>query len=143
MVKKVLLIMAFAFTFAMASPVGEAQATTNMVTQIQAQKAAQAKVMVQIKAEMAQLQLARPAGWWGWAQCLGAVAVWVGTNVAIGLKVAALVKKAGSIRSAVQKAMVRIKKLPAAKKKLEVAKLFVAVGGEVLGMGAIVQYCFS
>lgn len=143
MVKKLFVIMAFTFALVMGGPIAEAQAATNTATYIQVQESVQTKLMIQIKAEMDQLQLARPAGWWGWTQCLASVAVWVGTNATLGLKVASLVKKAGSIKIAIQKAMTRINRLSKDKKKLAVATLFTAVGAEILGIGGIVAFCFS
>ena len=143
MIKKLIVVMALAFTLAMAQPVGEARAATNTAVAVQAQQAAQAALMVQIQDELDQLRLAEPAGFWGWAQCLGAVAAVVGGSAIVAAKVAVLVKKAGSIMKVIAKAKTRIDRLPKAKRLGEYGQVLRTIGLEVLGVTAIYYACFN
>ena len=140
MIKKIIVVMALAFTLAMASPAGEARAATNTATYAQV---AQAKLIASIELELEQLALAQPAGFWGWAQCLGAVAAVVGGSAVVAAKIAVVVKKAGSIKRVIVKAKARIDKLPWNKKAGEYGSVLRSIGLEVLGVTAIYYACFT
>ena len=85
---------------------------------------------------------AQPAGWWGWTQCLGTVAAWAASNAFIAAKIATLVKKAGSLRRAIQKAQAKVGQYPKSKKRWTAIALIGGVGTEISGVGAVVAACF-
>ena len=91
----------------------------------------------------AEAALAAPSGWWGWTNCIRAVVVFAGTNALAGLKVASLVKKAGSITRAIQKLQARIARLPKAQKRGAIIAGIIGVGGELAGVNEIVTNCFD
>ena len=143
MFKKTVLVLILVSTLAMAGPSGEAQAATNTATQVQVQQAAQAALATQVQAELDALELARPAGWWGWTMCLTSVAAFAASNGFAAYKVAKLVKAAGSIRAAVAKQQARISKLSKARKQVEVRRMFLGVIAEIFAVDAIVDNCFN
>lgn len=87
--------------------------------------------------------LMQPDGWWGWTVCVSTVILWAGTNAFAAAKVAALIRKAGSIRAAVEKAQRAVALASRAQKARAVASALLGVAGEVVGVGGIVDACFS
>ena len=87
--------------------------------------------------------LARPDGWWGWTQCVGAVAVWGASNAFAAAKVASMVKRFGSIRAAIAKAQALIRLASPSKKRWAIVAALGAIGTEIAGVGSIVDSCFQ
>ena len=87
--------------------------------------------------------VADPNGIWGWAVCISAVTAWLAVNATVGLKFAQLVRKFGSIRRVIEKAIAAYQKAPKNKKRQAVVNSLGAVAGELLGVEAIRSSCFS
>jgi hypothetical protein len=86
---------------------------------------------------------ALPNGIWGWATCLSAVALLVGSNAAVAAKVAQLAKKAGSIKKAIEKARALVANTPKKHKRAAIGAAFLGVAAEIAGDDAVVDNCFS
>ena len=90
-----------------------------------------------------QVERAQPDGWWGWTTCLASVAVWTGANALAAAKVAALVKRAGSIKRAIQRIQAAVARTPPAKRRLAVIAAISAVAADILGLDAVIDKCFN
>lgn len=93
--------------------------------------------------KVVQVDLAQPDGWWGWTTCLASVAVWTGANALAAVRVAALVKKAGSVKAAIQRVQRAVARTPRAKKRLAVIAAISAVAADILGLDAVIDKCFN
>lgn len=148
MIKKLIVVMALAFTLSLAQPVGEARAATNTAvaftprpTQVDYYSYTQLYGPDLLYGlEVAQ---ALPGSWWGWTKCVGSVMVWGGTNALVGLKVAAMIKKAGSIRAAIMRIQRVVTMTKPALKRTAILTAIVGIGGDILGLDAVIGACFS
>ena len=147
MVKKLIVVIALAFTLALAQPVGEARAATNTAPIAASIPTAyiqftQAELYGPDLIPLAGTQ-ALPSNWWGWTMCVTSVAAFAAANYAIGMRVAALVKKFGSVRAAVRRAQYLFARMSRVNKRLAVAQFLGAIAAELFGVDTIVDKCFS
>ena len=142
MVKRLIVVMALAFTLALASPVGEARAASNPAYTATPISFSYDQLYGPDLLPMSSTQ-ALPNNWWGWTMCVTSVAAFAAANAAIGLRLASLVKKFGSIRAAIRRAQALYGRMSKIGKRMAIAQMLGAITAELFGVDTIVDKCFS